>query len=311
MNPNLYRISFLSMALLLLFLPGSGYYQAVLKNWQKPQVKNASLALSAPASYPWQNTEQLPPNLTARGVMVVDFPSAVRILEKNSDTRLPLASTTKIMTALVALEYFRLDDILTVPKFIDEGQDIKLVEGERINVESLLYALLVASANDAAETLSASYPGGHAAFVAQMNKKTESLSLRNTHFINPAGIDEDGQYASAFDLVLLSKHALQNPVFAKIVATSKITIQSVDKKMVHQLTNINQLLGRIAGVKGVKTGWTLNAGECLVTFIERNGQKILIVLLGSQDRFGETEKLINWVFGNFEWKTVADLTRSI
>lgn len=299
------------MALALLFLPGPGYYQAVLKNWQKPQVRNVSLDLPALAAYPRKNTENPPPSLTSRGVMVVDFPSAVRILEENADTRLPSASTTKIMTALVALEHFHLDDILTVPKLIDEGQDIKLIEGEQITVESLLYALLVASANDAAETLVASYSGGRTAFVAKMNDKARELSLKDTHFTNPTGIDENGQYASAFDLVLLSKYALENPVFAKIVATPKITIQSVDGKMVHQLTNINQLLGRIVGVKGVKTGWTLNAGECLVTYVERNGQKILIVLLGSQDRFGETEKLINWVFENFEWKTVADLTRSI
>lgn len=297
-------VNFCLATISLLFLPGSGYYQTVQANWRQPAVTAINLVIPPSASYPKNLNGLKPPNLTAQGVIIFDLPSSVIIFEKNPNSSLLPASTTKIMTALVAMEHYSLENVLTVPKIEDEGQDIDLVEGEKMTFENLLYALLVASANDAAETLVANYPGGKEIFINKMNEKAQSLSLTNTRFANPTGIDDSGQYTSAFDLVLLTEYALANPVFAKMVATPQVEIKSVDGRQIHEMTNINQLLGKITGVRGVKTGWTKAAGECLVTYIERDGRKIIIVVLGSQDRFGETEKLINWVFENFEWQQI-------
>ena len=171
-----------------------------------------------------------------------------------------------------------------------------------MTVENLLNALLVASANDAAETLAANYPEGRAAFIAAMNQKAKDLSLTNTHFVNPTGFDESGQYTTPFDLVKLAKELLSNSSLAKIVATKKTEVYNIDQSIVHPISNINQLLGQVVGLKGVKTGWTTNAGECLTTFVDRDGARIMTVVLGSEDRFGETKRLIDWVYDNFDWK---------
>lgn len=285
----------------LLFLPSQGYYPTLQNQWQKPQIVRSRFIITPLVLYPQNITGISASYLSAKGVVVLDPSSSVKLFEKNIHSHFSPASTSKMMTALVALDYFKMDDILTVPKLVDEGQDIKLAEGEKMSFENLLYALLVASANDAAQTLAANSPGGKETFVKQMNEKVAKLFLKNTHFVNPTGIDEPGQYSSPFDLSILTKYALANPAFAKIVQTQKITLTSVDGKMTHEISNINQLLGKIKGVGGVKTGWTEEAGECLVTYVEREGRKIIIVVLGSKDRFGETEKLINWVFENFQW----------
>lgn len=295
-------LHFSLVAGLLLFLPTQGYYQTVQANWQSPKVAVSGFILPPPALYPQNITGVKAPSLSAQGLIILDLGSGVRILERNATAPFLPASTVKLMTALVALEAFTKEQVLTVPKIVDEGQDIKLVEGEKMSVESLLYGLLIASANDAAETLAVSYPGGKEAFIQRMNEKAKELFLKNTHFVNPTGIDEEKQYSSALDLTLLSRRALWHPLLAQIVATKEVTLTSIDGKITHRMTNINQLLGKVSGVQGIKTGWTEGAGECLITLTERENHKILIVLLGSKDRFGETEKLINWVFTNFSWE---------
>ena len=287
----------------LVFLPAPGYYQKIQSSWQKPQVSGSHFVLPPPVLYPKSISGVGPPEISAKGVVVLDPVSSVRLFEKNSQDRFLPASTSKIMTALVAMDTFRPEEILTVPTLVDNGQDIKLIEGEKITAANLLYALLVASANDAAETLANSDPGGRANFIKKMNEKSQMLSLKNTAFVNPTGIDEKGEYTSVFDLAVLTREALRRPLFAALVATQKITIQSIDGTHRHEMENINQLLGKIDGVVGVKTGQTEGAGECLVTYITRGEEKLIIVLLASKDRFGETEKLIDWAFGNFEWFT--------
>ncbi len=264
-------------------------------------VKSGHLAVSELTKLPQNVTGQQAPDLTAHSALVIDYDSGTILYQKNaSSTHLP-ASTTKIMTALVALDYFQLDQVLVVPELDYEGQDIKLQYREKITVENLLYALLVASANDAAETLAANYPGGRAAFIAVMNQNADELSLENTHFVNPTGFDESGQYTTALDLVKLSKTLLADPLLSQIVATPKTEIYNLEGTIVHPMTNINQLLGEVIGLKGIKTGWTTNAGECLTTFVERDGTRIITVVLGSEDRFGETRKLIDWAYENHVW----------
>lgn len=295
-------LDFLLTFLIIFFLPGQSYYDNLRLSWQKPKVFASHFVISPPVPLPKNKTGILAPSLSAKSALVSDVPSGVIIYGKNKDLELLPASTTKIMTALVALDFYQLNQVLEVLGVFSEGQDIKLQKGERLTAENLLYALLVASANDAAETLAANYPGGRENFIEEMNKKAQKLNLLNTHFTNPTGIDEEGQFTTASDLTRLAKIAIQNPVFAKIVATDKFIVYSYDKKFVHPISNINVLLGSVPGIKGIKTGWTISAGECLVGFDEQNGKQIITVVLGSQDRFGETEKLLDWVFGNFNWE---------
>lgn len=247
------------------------------------------------------------PIISAQGALAVDIESGVTLYEKNPDLKLLPASTTKIMTALVALDYYSLNDVITVgqPGVPPDSQRLGLVTGEQMTFENLLYGLLVYSASDAAMTIAQNYPGGVESFVSVMNQKASEFHLEHTHFSNPIGLDGGENESTARDMTRLSEIAMQNPEFAKVVGTKQIVIKSVDQKFAYPLSNINQLLGKVDGVLGVKTGWTENARENLVTYIERDNRKIMISVLGSQDRFGETKELINWIFENYKWTKVA------
>ncbi|MGD0523356.1 MAG: D-alanyl-D-alanine carboxypeptidase family protein [Candidatus Microgenomates bacterium] len=244
------------------------------------------------------------PTLSAQSVLAVDLDSGVSLYEKEPDKKILPASTTKIITALVALDSYPLDQVITVGNVAVEGQKMKLVKGEQITVNNLLYGLLVYSANDAAEVLAAAYPGGRAGFVAAMNKKAAELHMDSSSFTNPAGLDDPNHYSTARDLVRAAWVAMQDKRFAQMVGTKSITVTSVDGKIQHPLTNINELLGTVDGVRGVKTGWTEAARENLVTYIVRNDHKVLIAVTGSEDRFGETKKMIDWIFNSYSWQEV-------
>lgn len=245
------------------------------------------------------------PILSAQAVLAIDANSGVTLFEKNADNPVLPASTTKIVTALVTLDNYSLDEVITVGKVSVEGQKMGLIKGEQLTVHNLLYGLLVYSANDAAEVLAENFPGGRDAFISAMNEKAKELHLENTKFYNPTGLDGNGHVTTAKDLVRISRVAMQNSIFAEIVSTQEKVVKSEDGKIVHHLTNINELLGKVPGVMGIKTGWTENARENLVTYLERNNHKIYIAVLGSQDRFGETKELIDWIFTNYTWKEIS------
>lgn len=247
------------------------------------------------------------PIMSAESILAVDMNSGVTLYEKDPDKLQLPASTTKIVTALVAMDYYSPESVLTAGKkaVTVDGQKMGLILGEQIKFKDILYGLLVYSANDAAETIAANYPGGRDNFVAAMNVKAKELSLTNSHFANPSGLEEGYHVSTARDLVRVAETAMKNTTFAKVVATKEIVVTSVDGKIKHDLTNINQLLGKVDGVLGVKTGWTENARENLVTYIDRDNKKVMIALLGSQDRFGETKELIDWIFTNYIWRSVG------
>ncbi|AKM82941.1 hypothetical protein A2422_03130 [Candidatus Woesebacteria bacterium RIFOXYC1_FULL_31_51] len=245
------------------------------------------------------------PILSAQSVLAVDLISGVYLYEKDPQKTLFPASTTKIMTALVSLDTYSSDQVLKVGKINIVGQKMGLVWGEEIKFIDLLKGLLIYSSNDAAEVLANNHPGGRELFIALMNKKAKDLGLNNTHFSNPSGLDEFNHYSTARDLITISKVAMKDPVFSKIVGTKEELVKSVNGKMSHKLVNINKLLGSVDGVLGVKTGWTENARENLVTYIDRNGKKVMIVVLGSSDRFGETKELIDWIYSNYSWEKVT------
>jgi serine-type D-Ala-D-Ala carboxypeptidase (penicillin-binding protein 5/6) len=253
---------------------------------------------------PVLSANSLFPVLSAQGALVVDSDSGVSLYEKNPDTPLLPASTTKIVTALVALDSYPLDQIVTVGRINVDGHKMGLFQGEQISVENLLYGLLVYSANDAAEVLAENYSAGYDAFIVAMNQKVKDLSMINSEFQNPIGLDGVSQVTTAKDLVRVSEVAMRIPEFAKIVGTKSISFSDVFGKVKYNLENINELLGVVPGVMGVKTGWTENARENLVTYIERDGHRVMIAVLGSQDRFGETKELIDWIFTNYQWQEV-------
>lgn len=245
------------------------------------------------------------PTLSAESILAIDLESKASLFEKDPDAPHSPASTTKIVTALVAMDYFPLNKILTVGNIHVEGQKMNLASGEQILVRDLLYGLLVYSANDAAEVLAQNYEGGREAFVESMNIKADKLGLEHTFFTNPSGLDGEAHISSARDLATVSSIAIKDPFFKQVVSTQKKLVTSVDGKIQHRLVNLNELVGKVEGVLGVKTGWTEYAQENLITYVERDQKRVMIALLGSQDRFGETEKLINWIFTNYEWKKVS------
>lgn len=242
------------------------------------------------------------PVISAQAVTAIDLATGTSLYQKNPDVKLLPASTTKMVTALVALDVYPLDSVLKAGSLKVDGQKMGLYTEEEMKVEDLLYGLLVYSANDAALVLAQNYPGGYPAFVDAMNKKAESMGLTGTHFENPIGLDGVSQQTTANDLVRVATIAMQEPEFAKIVGTKEITVTDVTGKSVYKLRNINELLGSVPGVLGVKTGWTENARENLVTYISRDEHDVVIALLGSQDRFGETKELIEWIFKNYTWE---------
>jgi len=269
------------------------------------QVLSFGELLPSPKPYPINKETYFLPELTAESVIIVDVDSAVVLYQKNADLKLLPASTTKMMTATVVIDNYSLDKVLTVGNTKVDGNTIKLIPGEKIIVENLLYGLLVGSGNDAAQVLAENFPGGIEAFVSAMNQKVADLRLENTHFTNPMGLDEGNHYSTARDLARLATKVVGDPILAKIVSTPEITITDISGEVKHSLKNTNELVGKIEGVKGVKTGWTQNAGECLVAWVEKEGKKIVIVVLESKNRFEETRSLIDWAFNNFEWKTIV------
>jgi D-alanyl-D-alanine carboxypeptidase len=265
-------------------------------------------AQKEPASYaplPTLSEDASFPILSAQAVLATDLDSGVTLYEKDPDSKFLPASTTKIITALVAMDHYSMDQVLKVGKISVAGQKMGLAAGEEISVEDLLYGLLIFSANDAAEVLAQNYPGGRVEFISEMNLKSQSLNLENSFFQNPSGLDGTEQLATARDLSRISAYAMKNPEFAKIVGTKERLVKSVDGKFAHKLTNINELVGEVDGVLGVKTGWTENARENLVTYVERDGKQIMITLLASQDRFGETKELISWIFESYTWIEIS------
>ncbi|MEK7616671.1 MAG: serine hydrolase [Patescibacteria group bacterium] len=243
-----------------------------------------------------------PPYFSARAVFIKDLSTDTILFQKDANLPLPTASTTKIMTAIVGAEYFKQNSILTVKDGAKiPGASVGLFSGEDLSFRSLLYGMLLSSGNDAAYTIAENFPGGIPGFVSQMNRKASLINLENTHFDNPAGFDSPKHFSTARDLSKITEEALKDSILSRIFQTKETDIVSLDKKFKHKLYNLNKLLTQVTGVLGVKTGTTPQAKENLITLVERNGKRVLIVLFGSDDRFLETKKLIEWTYSNFEW----------
>lgn len=286
----------------LLLYPGQNKIQKISIDSSQKNVLGESTINFPKADLPKPIDDLKPLEISARSAIVIDVDSAVILYQKNPDLRLPPASTTKIMTALVALDEYDLDEVVTIDnENFSIGNKSHIKSGEKLSVESLLYALLVSSGNDAALALAQHHPKGYVEFINLMNQKAVDLHLTNSQFSNVSGVEQITHYTTARDLGLLTKEAIKNPVFSNIVNQKEITITSIDGSISHLLTNTNQLLDNVDGVMGVKTGWTHLAGECLVTYVSRNDREIITVVLASENRFLESEKLIDWSYQNHTW----------
>jgi serine-type D-Ala-D-Ala carboxypeptidase (penicillin-binding protein 5/6) len=296
------RPEFAALCLALMMLPGSNYYLSLQLTPQEPFLRTIPSDLFSPASAPVLDPQITPPTIFAKSAVVIDADSAAVLYAKNPDERLLPASTTKVMTALVALQHYALDETITV-KRADRaiGQTMNLVPGEQLTVNDLLYGLLLESGNDAAFALAENFPGGYSAFVDEMNQLASKLHLTNTQFRNVSGVEQEGHFTSVRDLARLAAYAMKNTTFSQIVATENAQVTDLEGTITHRLTNKNELLGAVEGIRGVKTGWTEHAGECLVTDTVRNGHEVIAVLLGSTDRFGESKALIEWAFDAHTW----------
>lgn len=255
------------------------------------------------AQYPVKTGDTSAPQLSAESIFIIDVESAVPIYEKDAHKSMYPASTTKLMTALVSRQLYDLDEIIEIPEATYSGSLMKLVPGERISYKNLLAGLLIPSGNDAAEVLAYHHPNGREGFVAQMNNTAQQLGLRGSHFVNPSGLPDSAHVSTAWDLGQLAAVAMHDEEIRSIVKLKEKTVYGVGGER-HVLKTTNKLLGVIKGIDGVKTGYTDEAGEVLVSSVTRNNHQIIIVLLKSKDRFAETTSLINWVYANYEWRDI-------
>lgn len=250
------------------------------------------------------------PTINSRAYVVIDRKSNTVLLGKNENQKKKMASTTKIMTALVVIEHINLSDTVEISKKAAStgGSRLGLKTGDKITVSDLLYGLMMRSGNDAAVALAEYVAGSISGFADLMNEKANSLGLSNTHFVTPHGLDEDEHYTTAYELAVLSNYAMNNEIFAKIVGTKNytITINGYPKT----LTNTNELLGVLNGVYGIKTGFTNGANRCLVTCCKRSDLDIICVVLGADTkkyRTTDSIKLIEYAFNNFTYVNIEEI----
>jgi D-alanyl-D-alanine carboxypeptidase (penicillin-binding protein 5/6) len=247
---------------------------------------------------------QEPPPVSARSAIIIDAKNGTVLYEKDPNIRHLPASTTKLMTAVVALENCSPETIVTVGSIESEGTQMGLAIGDNIKVENLLYGLLLASGNDAAHVLASSCSDSYNHFISLMNVKAKELEMVNTHFMNPTGFDHEFQYSTAKDLAKLAKVAVADPLISKIVATRRTVVTDVTGTKTYYLENINKLLDTVNGTEGVKTGHTEGALEILISKTTRDNNSIIVAVLGSKDRFEESKQLIEWTFKNYHWVSV-------
>jgi len=217
---------------------------------------------------------------------------------KDIHKRLPPASLTKIMTALIALERVKPDEVVVVKRVAakETGSRMGLKEGDKLRAIDLIYATLIHSANDACRALAEHIGGSEANFVRMMNLQAKKMGLKDTHFANSCGHDHPNHYSSAYDLMVLTEAAMRNPTFAKIVSTLNRVVKTVDGKRVFHLENKNKLVGSYPGVVGVKTGYTDRAGKCLIALAERDGRRILLILLNAPNRWHDAPFIFDLAF---------------
>lgn len=250
------------------------------------------------------------PMINSRIGIIYDRKSGRIIWGKNENKKSAMASTTKIMTCIVVIENANLNAEVKVSAKAagTGGSRLGLKKDDKITIKDLLYGLMLRSGNDAAVALAEYVGKDKEGFANLMNKKAKELGLKNTHFVTPHGLDDPEHYTTAYELAKIADYALKNEMFAKIVGTKEHTINI--NGYAKQLCNTNELLGYLQGVSGVKTGFTNNAGRCLVTSVNRNDFEIITVVLGADTkkiRTADSINLIEYAYENYKYLNIEDI----
>ena len=247
------------------------------------------------------------PNVSAKACVVIELESGRVLYQKNASNQLPMASTTKIITALVALEHGNQEDVVKISSSAagTEGSSMYLESGEVMTLRELLYGLMLASGNDAAVAI-AEHFGGMDAFVQLMNEKATAIGAKNSHFSNPNGLPDESHYSTAADMARITAYALKNPDFAQIVSTKSYRVEGEGKAYPRMLTNHNKLLSMYEGCIGVKTGFTKTAGRCLVSAAKREGMTLICVTLNAPDDWNDHMNLYNHLFDTYQLQEVLN-----
>ena len=265
----------------------------------------AALAASAGISV---TAVAAPENISAVSAIVIEADTGTALWEKNADEHRAMASTTKIMTALLTIEAGGLDREFTVDPLaiLVEGTSMGLREGDRVSRRDLLYGILLPSGNDAANAAAVSVSGSIGAFVELMNSRAQELGLSNTHFVTPSGLDADGHYTTARDLAKLAAFAMKNEVFREVAACKSAEVEFGNPPYKRTLYNSNKMLRRYDGAIGVKTGFTRAAGRCLVSAAERNGRTVIAVTLNDPDDWNDHIALLDDAFSRYSEVTLHE-----
>lgn len=314
-----FGLLFLFLLALLVFLPAklpqstlpnqpTGFNQVLgsqnSKSISLPKIVAPPYLINNPSSFP---------SISATSYEVYDRESRMEILGLNQHQKIATASLTKLLTAIVGLKNLELGDVVEIKEPVINGSNMGLKAYEKIYFENLLWGLLLPSGNDAAYAIAQAAGAiigdnidpkiSEQAFITAMNNEAQFLNLFESQFANPAGLDEidHSNFSTAFDLARLGDYAIRFPIIASIVQTPTATVYSTDKKISHQLLNTNDLLGKIQGVIGIKTGTTPASGQSIILNVNRAGHEVIFVILGSKDRDSDARKLIEWVFGNYRW----------
>jgi len=251
------------------------------------------------------------PTISGKNAIAIEVNSGRILYEKNSFSKASIASTTKIMTLIVALENNKLSDTVVVSKKAawTGGSSVNLKEGDKIKLSELLYGLMLNSGNDAAVAIAEHTAGNLEEFAKLMNEKAKEIGALNTNFVTPHGLDTQGHHSTAYDMAIISRYALKNPIISQIVSTRYYTMHFLDGKT-KELKNTNPLLSFYEGISGMKTGYTGMAGKCLVATAKRNDLNIIVVTLGepsSRHRINDTVKILDYCFNNYKMYDLREL----
>jgi D-alanyl-D-alanine carboxypeptidase len=277
-----------------------------LNNLAAPLPADAEL-LPLPANisaYAEKTGTSLQPVIKAKSALSIDLDTGKILYEQDPGQELPMASLTKLMTALVILNNHALDEVVTVDRRATEVEPAKmyLLAGEKITVRELIRAIFIKSANDAALALAYYDSNNLEDFAKKMNDQAGKLGMEHTQFRNPVGFDDPDQYTTTDDLAILARAVYKKPIVRESAVLSKATLSSADGAETHELENTNQLLGSYLKVFGLKTGTTDLAGQCLISIVESpEGAKIMNIMLNSPSRYDESKILSQWIFDNYRW----------
>lgn len=244
--------------------------------------------------------------ISARSAVLIDAHTGRVLYEHNAYEQLPLASTTKIMTGLLACESGKLNEIVKTSAFASgtEGSSLWLKVGEKLTLEELTYGLMLKSGNDAAVAIAEYLGGSLDSFALMMTQRAKKIGAVNTNFVNPHGLDADGHYTTAYDLAQISREAMKNKKFREIVSTKTYSIPMEGENWDRALKNHNKLLWRYEGCNGVKTGFTKKCGRCLVTSAKRGDEEYICVTLNAPDDWNDHTSLLDYGFENYETETI-------